>query len=107
LLEKGAKIESFYYATMDPLFVAAREGYAEIMKLLLQYGAVMNDQNLSVAFRQNHAEAVKICLDHGANAQSLLTEDHCKKMLDSASIVLRKLDRDSVPDLRYLFENEN
>ena len=64
------------------LYVASFNGHVEVIKLLLSYGADINDKrsdngisSLFVASENGHVEVVKLLLSHGADVNDKSSDD--------------------------------
>ncbi len=73
LLEKGMKLHPRGWSSLSPLQVAASRGDCEMIELLAQYAADVNEVGcdpdtspLQLALRDGNIEAAKILLRHGA-----------------------------------------
>ena len=78
LLARGAKLDVALYVEgtpLFPLFIAAMDGYHEVVRVLLEAGAAVDFPGsegmtpLMSAVLSNHAEVVRVLLDHGADPE--------------------------------------
>ena len=64
LIKAGANVNACYCNTLE---IASRNGYLEVVKLLLDAGAVYKDYALVLASEYGNFEIVKLLLDAGAD----------------------------------------
>ncbi|KAJ7178119.1 ankyrin repeat-containing domain protein [Mycena filopes] len=73
LLDRGANpntTDPGHTGPLCPLDVASREGYIEIVQLLLKSGAELNATALCAALMDNKIEVVRLLLEHGADVNA-------------------------------------
>jgi uncharacterized protein len=69
LTEHGASLDTSTYDGVTPLYMAAQQGYLEIVVLIEHDKSITNDiaTPLFIAVQQGHLDIVKILIEHGAS----------------------------------------
>ncbi|KAK5656741.1 hypothetical protein OQA88_4289 [Cercophora sp. LCS_1] len=89
--DSNPQLLNSYWLGDTPLLAAARHGYPEVVKLLLENGATIEfrdmDQELTAlhwAARNGHYEVAKILVSYGADVTAMVTKHHGETPLSLA-----------------------